>query len=790
MKKISNIYIKSGFTKFKDNTNIEIPINKKENRIFIYGCNGTGKSSLAKLFYLANQSIDNIDITKDLSNLKRKGSSENFSVNICYNNELKTLFTEQEIIDPIKVPVFNQNYIDDKITYQEDFKNNKFKENKFNYGIELTSKTMYLNKLKDLNKAKNNLDLLKTKINENIELHINKLVKETATRKNNNIYQTLYTFENFNNLKPIKNHNPDHLIDKKHEHINYIKGLKDLDESNKIYFRISFLEDFDTFIKKIETINRSVKFNEEESKTKIAKDVLEKYDNDEKEWKLKGVNYLKNESCPFCETNISDNKIVQIYKDYLNSNINKMIQYINKEITSLKDILTSIEGIISEANPKALYLDKLFQTNLSKNIGKFENNLKIMVNQAINLLEEKSKKENLYIDCTDFITPVNIESIKDYKMQYQDLIEDIEKINKKVSDSSKDKQNRNNKFLEEVALFLVYEDIKTDLENISKIQSEVEDLKKESVKLKENYENEVKDKNELLKSLNNILTNFNINNYSIDENFDICLNGEKVSFSYNELLSNGEKTVIAFALFIAELRLHYNDDQKNIIFIDDPISSVDYPNLYVLYTYINEIINENINSQIFLTSHNLLFLNLFKYDYENNAIYFKLIEKEGKVSVIPDNAQEDSIYLEKLKVIYKVYKEKKVTLEQKLHIHNYCRYVLETISRFERPLNKKNAKGYINLIIEEIKTNRETYEISKTNFLALNKIINKGSHAGTNEVFDGEQFEDSDYINCCITIILFIKKKYRGQYHLVSNSYSEETSAINKDYNSVKEITY
>lgn len=132
------------------------------------------------------------------------------------------------------------------------------------------------------------------------------------------------------------------------------------------------------------------------------------------------------------------------------------------------------------------------------------------------------------------------------------------------------------------------------------------------------------------------------------------------------------------------------------------------------------------------------------------------------------------IYLEKLKEIFKVYKTGIITNSQKLYIHNYCRYVLETISRFEYPINdneSSSSKYYLNKIISNIENHISDYEISKVSLQSLMKIVNKGSHATIDEVHDSEHFEDNHYIDSCTAIIKFIKKDYNGQYELLSSDY-------------------
>ena len=158
--RIDSIDIRSSFTKYNDNQRIDF--SKKNNCIFFYGSNGTGKSSLSKLFSISDMAMDGNDNYKErLSLLKTIDSSKDLDVSVCYNNESFTLFTN-DIVNPIKIPVFNKDYIDSKITYQSDFKNNRFQEKTSNYGIELESKTNYNKKIAEI--EENNI-----KVDENME---------------------------------------------------------------------------------------------------------------------------------------------------------------------------------------------------------------------------------------------------------------------------------------------------------------------------------------------------------------------------------------------------------------------------------------------------------------------------------------------------------------------------------------------------------------------------------------------------------------------------------------------
>ena len=56
--KIKEIIIKQNFTKFRDNQSLILE-NEKSNSTFIYGVNGTGKSSISRLFYYSNLKLAN-----------------------------------------------------------------------------------------------------------------------------------------------------------------------------------------------------------------------------------------------------------------------------------------------------------------------------------------------------------------------------------------------------------------------------------------------------------------------------------------------------------------------------------------------------------------------------------------------------------------------------------------------------------------------------------------------------------------------------------------------------------
>lgn len=120
-------------------------------------------------------------------------------------------------------------------------------------------------------------------------------------------------------------------------------------------------------------------------------------------------------------------------------------------------------------------------------------------------------------------------------------------------------------------------------------------------------------------------------------------------------LSEGENSLIAFCYFMAKLQDIETKGKKPIIWIDDPISSLDSNHIFFIYTLINTQIfgesNEEENfEQLFISTHNLNFLKYLKRlpkahndektKNENKKLYRHLIierkDKESSIKLMPD----------------------------------------------------------------------------------------------------------------------------------------------------------
>lgn len=92
--------------------------------------------------------------------------------------------------------------------------------------------------------------------------------------------------------------------------------------------------------------------------------------------------------------------------------------------------------------------------------------------------------------------------------------------------------------------------------------------------------------------------------------FDVYRKDEK---AFN--LSEGERNLVAFAYFIAKLEDVDTINEQPIIWIDDPISSLDSNHVFFIFSLIDQqIVSCRKGKQVFISTHNLDFLRYLK-DY-------------------------------------------------------------------------------------------------------------------------------------------------------------------------------
>ncbi|HEF9181861.1 TPA: AAA family ATPase, partial [Campylobacter coli] len=173
--------------------------------------------------------------------------------------------------------------------------------------------------------------------------------------------------------------------------------------------------------------------------------------------------------------------------------------------------------------------------------------------------------------------------------------------------------------------FAKQDEIKNLGQKLSNMQSTIETEKNEI----NNYNLEIEKYKEKLSNLETSTSNINkyLKSYfghnmlelkakkddkgQLNGEFEILRNGKQA-----KNLSEGECSLVAFCYFVASLEDAKTKDKNPIIWIDDPISSLDNNHIFFIFSLIEakiaKKIKDNKYSQLFISTHNLDFLKYIK----------------------------------------------------------------------------------------------------------------------------------------------------------------------------------
>lgn len=730
--KIKNIKLNKNVTTFENDTNVELSIDKPN---IIYGQNGSGKTTISRIFQYISKYVLDEDKVNTLENLKNADSEENLEIEILDYKEERININEPNSIKN-NIVVFNQDYMKKKMQIEK-FDTNKFKSSKITQetGEDLKNelKEIYLKLNGEYKKENEQIKQLKIKLKDETLKTIDEWKKKVDIRKNSNeIFKEI--IENIEKLNSVQQIEAEDIIQK-------IIKYKNVDESSKIGNITLDLEK----IKAIkENIHKCVIYNEDTTQLAYIKRLLGQISSDEKEWILLGTKYIKNNECPFCKSNIDNNDIVNGYKMYQNSKLGQLEQKLKFLLEQLNVIDTTTKQISIIKN-KINNISTIIDNNeeISNKLNDLENQLIKFKEEQINIIQYKLDSDNLHRDCSseEIYTSQNIK-LEDIEKLLKEININFSQIDAKIETSSKQVGNLRNQYLNE---FLQPYVAKSIYESYKKIKQDEEELVVKDAKVKEakkNYEDDLVKKQLLIKDVNRLLDDLGIHKYKIDTNFHLMYKRKDVNDKFVNMLSEGERTSITFALFLAELKWLYED--IDIIVIDDPISSLDYMHIYNVMSKIKELFSMYSDKQIIILTHNNIFYNMFK--YRNPYAYYKISNTEGK-SNYKEDRRDKTLYMEKLKdIVYIADSTEDITEEQKKYIFNYCRYILETLGLFFFP-NSNDALNSLQRMIEKIP---EPDNISKTKLDKLFMVVNTGSHATDVEIIDLEsEYTDTDYKDAC-----------------------------------------
>ncbi|GAA7605054.1 hypothetical protein JP0079_07960 [Helicobacter pylori] len=666
----------------------------------IFGNNGCGKTSLTRAFELL------ISKDKCIEKYRTISTAESPSIEFeCKDGSYKIEPNSNIGAPSFKVEIYNSDFLHNNAPFNSEFGLKKLDDGIIILeGSVLGEETKEINQLKNCKekvekrkkkiKDENSAETLSAKQESEIKKYDKEIEKIRKEMTSKTIQITLDEIKINNICEVSKNKfkvQEDALT-------NLEKDFDELDEAMKKFDDLKEMElpkDYQTIKDKLESL---FSFDIDKEAGQVSEEIKEHMSKVGREFIEKGIELQKkmpDNVCPFCTQEITNN-IIQVYTSYFN----KRIEQFNQD--SL-EVSGTLKKILEQWNIKEILQSfERFEPFMKKDSSTNKESLKNALEQ-IKVLLEKLQKE---VD-----KKWGVKNKEKFQETDKKLLENYEKFQKCVDETRnilKQKKEQKEK-LEKLKTELKEARIKKakhDSYDWQKSKEEAERklsvlncrherlnrlLEKINKKLKGLYDQKRPD----IETINNYLKALNLPKYSLDKDYRIVLNSDALENSEAKIiLSDGEKTTLAFAYFLARLKLFYKkEDLKNlVVVIDDPISSLDEQRIYnttCLVAKINQelarekLSNEENKVQVFVLTHNHTFMARLINMIGKHARYLQLERHQGQLKIVckdKANGYFDTFYLLLFKEVYEFAKRETVQdgFNEAINYGNKVRILLES----------------------------------------------------------------------------------------------------------------
>ncbi|MFP6288431.1 AAA family ATPase [Helicobacter pylori] len=676
-----------------------IEMGEFEHYNIIFGNNGCGKTSLTRAFELL------ISKNKHIEKYRTISTAESPSIEFECKDESYTIEPNSNIGAPsFKVEIYNSDFLHNNAPLNSEFGLKKLDDGTIILeGSVLGEETKEINQLKDCRgkvekrqkkiKDENDSDNTLSAKQESEIRKYDKEIEKIRKKMTSNTIKITPDEIGINNFYKVSKdkfkYQEDVLTDLE-------KDFNKLDEAMKKFDGLKEMElpkDYQTIRDELKSL---FSFDIDKEAGQVSEKIKEHISKVGKEFIEKGIELQKempNNACPFCTQKITNN-IIQAYTSYFNKSIEQFNQDSLEISGTLKNILD--QWNIKEILQSFERFEPFMKKDFSKNKESLENAL-----EQIKVLLEKLQKE---VDKKEGAK--NEEKFQEIDKKLLEIQENIQKhVNetRKILNQKKEQKEKLEKLKTDLKEARIKK-AKHDSYDWQKSKEETEIklsvlnrgyerlnclLEKIDNKLKKLYEQKRPD----IEAINSYLKALNLPKYSLNEDYRIVLNSDVLENSKAKMiLSDGEKTTLAFAYFLARLKLFYKKENlKNlVVVIDDPISSLDEQRIYNT-SYIVAKINQELagealekdeEAQVFVLTHNHTFMARLINMVGKNARYFQLERHQNQLKIVCKNkvvGYFDTFYLLLFKEVYAFAKKEKVqdNFNEAINYGNKVRILLE-----------------------------------------------------------------------------------------------------------------
>ncbi|ATH02765.1 hypothetical protein AXX03_11055 [Pseudomonas aeruginosa] len=373
-------------------------------------------------------------------------------------------------------------------------------------------------------------------------------------------------------------------------------------------------------------------------------------------WVKQGIplHHDKRNVCAFCRQSLPDD-IWQVLDQHFSKESSDLERDLDHTITAVKIEIANVPNLNTFKSDQFYTMERsTFDTSsqaLAGELGVYAEDLKALQESL------ERRKNNLF---QTVLLPPSLHEPKEIQQHVSAINYLIETNNNKTNTLEEDKTSAREALrLTEVSEFSDAIAYDTELTNIATLKAnadtadityrmaekEVRDAEAEIKTLRNQQKDERKGAEHVNSLLNNFFGHDGLKLEPRDSpdkatvRFEITRDGKA---AYN--LSEGECSLIAFCYFIAKLEDPDSKGKELIIYIDDPISSLDSNHIFFMFSLIESMIAKPVKKadrsnsyrykQLFISTHNLDFLKYLK----RLSIPMKKIDAEnGKKKSTPDH---------------------------------------------------------------------------------------------------------------------------------------------------------
>lgn len=679
-----------------------------EKRNIIYGWNYSGKTTLSRFF-------ESLPMMSD-------EEAQTISYKLIVEDEHGRRDIDKAISD-LYVYVFNSDYIERNLHFEKP-DDTKIKSLLFDIGEASSEKR---EQLKDMKKQIAEIDVWLSNNHEFIDAFA-KFEKEftnIAKTIKNDVFDSSIEFTKAHLKKIIEKINSSNIESYIVSDVSNLAKIRSNALTKSPLASISkqvFHIDIEDLAELVELVNECLS----ETPVKIKEDELLNSDIILYDWGKVGLEYYSLhrsvKKCAFCGGTISEERINELNRFYSNeaARLRKNIKDLSLRIDNTRneflrrvELMISVNDLVESCRPKF---------NEIKN--RYTDVIGDIVNFLTRLKESLLRKEELSL----FEAVPNIESPKGLFVSYRKSCIEFEGIIESHNNIVSNFQSIKNEAVKKLKEHHVARFLKDRSYFKSKKQKEKQENERQ--KKEEEKQELIKISNELQAELHSIAKGQEVLNAYIqrflnrddlviditDDNFFLLKRGEKIAYH----LSEGEKTAIALSYFLVSLEsLRHEGNLKDaIVFIDDPISSLDANHIAQVSSLINTFFFEESDgkivdsvAQLFISTHNFEFFsflrdaNNIKRSKEGSRCSIYMLKRIGELSVQIDRlpsafSKYNSEYLYLFSEIHKYYMNGCPENLSYL-MPNVIRRFLEIYTRIKLPGNHDEIDNRIKILMKD-----------------------------------------------------------------------------------------